>query len=624
MQTHRAAAAPSEAADPVPTPVNGLALQRLTQAIRGFTGDQLLWSSGYLAGLAAARVASAAEPGASPALAAAPAVRLTILYASQTGNARAVAEALGRQAAARRLAHRVVSAADYRPRDLAKEHLVLLVASTQGEGEPPESAAELHRFLQGPGAPSLSRLAYGVFGLGDSSYEHFCKAAVDFDRRLEELGARRLLARVDADLDFRSVSEGWIPLALERVERELPVPGHGQGQVQGHVQGQVQGREADVVPLRAAIPVRHDRDRPYRAIVLDQRPIVTADAVTEVRHLALAIDPQAISYAPGDSLGVRFRNDPALVGQVLAATALTAETPVDLGSDTLALSEALTARLELTRLHPGVVSAWSRIAGDPGLAALVEDREALRRWCRTRQVIDLVQAHPARPDGPTLVGLLQPIAPRLYSIASSQAETEDEVHLAVGVLRYRVDGQGRVGGASGFLSARVGEGDALEVFVAENPQFRLPQDGDTPIVLVGAGTGVAPFRAFLQQRAATGDRGRNWLVFGNRHQVRDFLYQTDWLRLRKAGLLHRFSPAFSRDGPRRVYVQDRLRTEGAELWRWLDQGARIYVCGATAMEAAVREALVGIARDHGGLSEADARDYPETLRQDGRYLRDTY
>lgn len=615
MHNNRAAAA--ESANLPEFPVNGLQLQRLTQVIRGFTAEQLTWSSGYLAGLAAAR--ALAVPDQAPAQTSAP-TRLTILYASQTGNARSVAEALGRQAAARHLAHRVVSVADFRPRDLARERLVLLVVSTQGEGEPPESALELYRFLHGKGAPSLAGLSYGVFGLGDSSYEQFCQAARDFDRRLEELGARRLLERVDADLDFRPVAEAWSPGALERAASELAAEPAGAGQ----------HRDADIVPLRFPSAVRHDRDNPYRARVLDNRPIVTRNAVAQVRHLALHIDPQALSYAPGDSLGVRFRNDPALVAQVLAATGLDGGTEVSLGGggggggEGLALAEALSSRLELTRLHPAVATAWAGLAGDARLSALAQDRGGLRAFCAQRQVIDLVSQYRARPGAAELAGLLQPLQPRLYSIASAQAEAEDEVHLTVGVLRYRLDGQERLGGASGFLGERLGEGDLLDVFVAENPSFRLPEDGDTPIVLVGAGTGIAPFRAFLQQRAAQGDRGRNWLVFGNRHFHRDFLYQADWLRLRKAGRLQRFSPAFSRDGVERLYVQDRLIAEGAELWRWLAEGARLYVCGATAMEAGVREALTRIARDHGGLTENAALGLIDNLRQEARYLRDIY
>jgi sulfite reductase (NADPH) flavoprotein alpha-component len=623
--------APASAREPAPelrsesapastqAPLPGLSLRRLTQAVRGFSSEQLLWSSGYLAGLAAARASPRWEQDFGPVPAQAEAgtaqpARLTILYASQTGNARGLAEALGRQAEARQLSHRVVSVADYQPRDLKRERLVVFVVSTQGEGEPPESAQGLYRFLNGKGAPRLADLDYGVFGLGDSSYEHFCQAARDLDRRLAELGARRLLERVDADLDYQPIYAGWSPAALDRVAAELEPRPVGGGQV----------RDAEIVPLRAHTQARHDRVHPYRARVLDNRPLTTPDAVAEVRHLVLGMDSRALAYAPGDSIGVRFRNDPALVTQVLAATGLDGESAVTLDEESLALADVLATRLELTRLHPSVVCAWTGLQGDPALGALVGDGEALRGYCRQHQVIDLVTQYPARPQAQQLAGLLQPIQPRLYSIASAPAEYDDEVHLAVSVLRYRVKGQDRLGGASGFLAERLAEGDPLDCYVAENPSFRLPIDGDTPLILVGAGTGIAPFRAFLQQRAARGDRGCTWLIFGNRHFRRDFLYQADWLRLRKAGVLHRFSPAFSRDSSERIYVQDRLRAEGAELWRWLAEGARIYCCGCPAMETAVRETLAAVARDQGALSGNAALEFVEDLRRDGRYLRDTY
>jgi sulfite reductase (NADPH) flavoprotein alpha-component len=619
MQSTSAAIVEPFAAESAASPLHDLKLQRLTQAIRGFSSEQLLWSSGYLAGLAAARSSSRweQEPGQVAGQAAggtAATTRLSILYASQTGNARGLAEALSREAAARQLVQRVASVADFEPRDLKKERLVLFVVSTQGEGEPPESAQALFRYLHGKGAPTLAGLSYGVFGLGDSSYEHFCQAGRDLDRRLAELGACRLLERVDADLDYQPIYAGWSLAVLDRVARELDPEPTGVGP----------GRDAEIVPLRIPHPVRHDRDHPYRARVLDNRPITTQDAVAEVRHLVLGIDPQAIRYAPGDSIGVRFQNDPALVAQVLVATGLDGNSDVTLGDQSLALADALATRLELTRLHPFVVSAWAGLREDPSLAALTRDPEALRAYCRKHQLIDLAIQHQARPQAQQLAGLLQPIQPRLYSIASAPAEYDDEVQLAVSVRRYRVNGQDRLGGASGFLAERLEEGNPLDIYVAENPAFRLPEDGDTPLILVGAGTGVAPFRAFLQQRAAQGDRGRNWLVFGHRHFRRDFLYQTDWLRLRKAGVLHRFSPAFSRDSSQRIYVQDRLRAEGAELWRWLVDGARIYVCGCPAMESAVRETLAAVARDQGDLRTEAALEFVEDMRRDGRYLRDTY
>ena len=378
-------------------------------------------------------------------------------------------------------------------------------------------------------------------------------------------------------------------------------------------------------PCARSPAVRHDQDHPYRARVLDNRPLTTRDAVAEVRHLVLGLDPHAISYTPGDSLGVWFRNAPALVDGVLAATGLDQDAPVDIGGDGLALAEALRTRLELTRLHPTVVTAWAKIAGDAGLAALVQDRDALRAFAHQRQVIDLLTEYPGRPEAAELAALLQPLKPRLYSIASAPAEFEDEVHLTVSVLRYQHQGQDRLGGASGFLAERLAEADPLDCYVAENPSFRLPEDGETPIVLVGAGTGIAPFRAFLQQRAVQGDRGRNWLVFGNRHFQRDFLYQADWLRLRKAGLLHRFSPAFSRD----------TAATGLCAGPAARRGGRVVALaggGGTALCLRRRRDGDGGAgdpgrdrsRDHGGLGADAALEFVDNLRADARYLRDTY
>ena len=248
----------------------------------------------------------------------------------------------------------------------------------------------------------------------------------------------------------------------------------------------------------------------------------------------------------------------------------------------------------------------------------------MRAFAAERQFVDLLRDHPGALDATDLARLLHPLQPRLYSIASSQAAYQDEVHLTVSTLQYEVDGRTRLGGASGYLSRRTEPGDQVAIHLAENPTFHLPEDGDTALILVGAGTGIAPYRAFLQEREARGDPGRNWLVFGNRHFQRDFLYQTDWLNYRKAGLLQKVSLAFSRDGAERVYVQDRLREEGAELFRWLSDGARLYVCGGLPMERAVAETLQGVARAHGGLSEDGAGQFIDDLRAQGRYLRDVY
>jgi sulfite reductase (NADPH) flavoprotein alpha-component len=580
-------------------PLDVSQLSRLHQAVAGLNSEQLAWASGYLAGLGAVEPAAGKEVDEAPAL--------TVLYATQGGNARSVAEALAASATGRGFSSRLVSADHYRPRDLAKERLLVVVVSTQGEGEPPESAHELFKYLQGGKSPQLEGLRYAIFGLGDSSYACFCQAAKDLDALLKGRGARALLERRDADVDFQQQSEAW------------------QGEILKAYEAQQSSAQARIIPLqRAAAVTRYDRNHPFQAELLERRRITTTDALSEVHHLALEIDTQAIRYRPGDALGLFFHNDPALIEEILVLSGLSAEAQVTLGEETMTLARALGERLELTQLHPNVVKAWAALAGDPKLSELCRDGDALRSFVRERQFLDLLQSHPAEVDAQGLVERLHSQQPRLYSIASSQAAYEDEIHLSVAALRYRGAGREQLGGASGYLTQRIVEGDRLGVYVAENPGFKLPRLTDSPVIMVGAGTGIAPYRAFLQEREALGASGHNWLVFGNRHFHRDFLYQTDWLNYRKQGLLKRISLAFSRDERVRTYVQTRLYEERVELYRWLEEGAYLYVCGAVEMEREVRLTLQTIAQDQGGLDEEAAAEYIDSLRQQGRYQRDVY
>ncbi|MES9971350.1 MAG: assimilatory sulfite reductase (NADPH) flavoprotein subunit [Candidatus Thiodiazotropha sp.] len=580
-------------------PLDGLQLTRLQQAVEGLNSQQLVWASGYLAGL------GAVQPSAAKAVDEAP--LLTILYATQGGNARSVAESLAEDATARGLAPRLVSADSYRPKELAKERLLLVVISTQGEGEPPEGAHELFKYLKGKRAPQLEHLKYAIFGLGDSSYEQFCQASRALDELLKGQGAQALHPRVDADVDFQQPASIWQGEILQTLEKLQP------------------SDQATIIPLqRGAATVRHDRNNPFQAELLERRRITTSDAVCNVQHLSLEIDPRVISYRPGDALGLFFRNDPGLVDEVLSLTGLAADSSVTLNGEDLTLDEALGQRLELTQLHPNVVKAWANLEGHTQLQALSETNERLRDFVRDRQFIDLPQHYPAEVDAQGLVELLHTQQPRLYSIASSQAAYEDEIHLTVAALHYRGHGRDHLGGASGYLTQRIAEGDPLAVYVVENPSFKLPQSADAPIIMIGAGTGVAPYRAFLQEREASGAGGKHWLVFGNRHFHRDFLYQTDWLGYRKAGLLDRISLAFSRDEGERSYVQGRLYEERAELFRWLQEGAHLYVCGGVEMAQGVHQTLLAITQDQGGLQEEAAMEYIESLREQGRYQRDVY
>ncbi|MES9975569.1 MAG: assimilatory sulfite reductase (NADPH) flavoprotein subunit [Candidatus Thiodiazotropha sp.] len=580
-------------------PLEGLQLSRLQQAVEGLNNQQLTWASGYLAGLGALGPSVAKAPNQIPGV--------TILYATQGGNARSVAEALAENATAQGLAPRLVSADSYRPKDLTKEQLLVVVISTQGEGEPPESAYDLFKYLRGDRAPRLERLRYAVFGLGDSSYEQFCQAARELDELLGNQGAGSLLDRIDADVDYQQAAANW----QDRILSEL-----------GELQPSDQAR---IIPLqRESATPRHDRNNPFQAALLTRHRITTADAVCNVQHISLEIDPAVIRYRPGDALGLYFQNDPALIEELLALAGLAAEAPVSLDGECMTLGQALGGRLELTQLHPGVVKAWTALAADQALDNISRDGEKLRTFVQDRQFIDLLQAYPAGVDAQGLVEILHAQQPRLYSIASSQTAYEDEIHLSVAALRYRGHGRDHLGGASGYLTQRISEGDALGVYVVENPAFRLPASADSPIIMIGAGTGIAPYRAFLQEREALGSAGGSWLVFGNRHFQRDFLYQTDWLAYRKAGLLNRITTAFSRDEGARTYVQARLYEERAELYRWLQEGAHLYVCGGVEMAQGVHQSLLAIVQDQGGLAEQAAVEYTETLREQGRYQRDVY
>ena len=481
-------------------PLNPEQLARLQAATTDLTPTQLAWVSGYFwgvlnqqpAALAATPAPAAEMPG------------ITIISASQTGNARRVAEALRDDLLAAKLNVKLVNAGDYKFKQIASEKLLIVVTSTQGEGEPPEEAVALHKFLFSKKAPKLENTAFAVFSLGDSSYEFFCQSGKDFDSKLAELGGERLLDRVDADVEYQAAASEW------------------------------------------------------RARVVD------------------ALKSRAPVAAPSQSVATGTVNE----------------------------------------IH---TSPYSKDA------PLVGDKAKLQHYAATTPIVDMVRFSPAQLDAEALINLLRPLTPRLYSIASSQAEVENEVHVTVGVVRYDVEGRARAGGASSFLADRVEEEGEVRVFIEHNDNFRLPTNPETPVIMIGPGTGIAPFRAFMQQRAADEAPGKNWLFFGNPHFTEDFLYQVEWQRYVKEGVLTRIDLAWSRDQKEKIYVQDKLREQGAELWRWINDGAHIYVCGdANRMAKDVEQALLEVIAEFGGMDTEAADEFLSELRVERRYQRDVY
>ncbi|WOR30993.1 NADPH-dependent assimilatory sulfite reductase flavoprotein subunit [Citrobacter portucalensis] len=588
-------------------PLNPEQLARLQAATTDFTPAQLAWVSGYFWGVLNQ------QPG-SNAVAPAPVAEMpgiTLISASQTGNARRVAEALRDDLIAAKLNVTLINAGDYKFKQIANEKLLIVVASTQGEGEPAEEAVALHKFLFSKKAPKLDNTAFAVFGLGDTSYEFFCQAGKDFDAKLAELGGERLLDRVDADVEYQAAAAQWRARLVDVLKARAPAAPSVQVAASGAV------NEVHTSP--------YTKEAPLTASLAVNQKITGRDSEKDVRHIEIDLGDSGLRYQPGDALGVWYQNDPALVKELVELLWLKGDEPVTVEGKTLSLAEALQWHFELTVNTGNIVENYATLTRSETLLPLVGDKAQLQHYAATTPIVDMVRFSPAQLDAQALVDLLRPLTPRLYSIASSQAEVESEVHVTVGVVRYEIEGRVRAGGASSFLADRVEEEGEVRVFIEHNDNFRLPANPQTPVIMIGPGTGIAPFRAFMQQRAADGAEGKNWLFFGNPHFTEDFLYQVEWQRYVKEGVLSRIDLAWSRDQKEKVYVQDKLRQQGAELWRWINDGAHIYVCGdANRMAKDVEQALLEVIAEFGGMDIEAADEFLSELRIERRYQRDVY
>lgn len=567
----------------------------------------LWWAAGYLAGLAQA---GGAPVGAAAVTGAPAAADVLVLTASQTGNARRLGEKLREALVAAGQSVKVVGAADVNAKQLGAARTLFAVASTQGEGEPPDEARGLWELLAGRKAPKLADTAFAVFGLGDSSYPLFCEAGKFLDERFAALGARRLLDRVDADVEYADEAEAWVAAAVAAV----PAPA-----------------------VRAAAPVAFsfapsaardaDKDHPREVAILTAQRIVARQADRAVVHYELEAG-EGFAYEPGDSLGVWPLNPPAVVARVAAhLSGAELEAPVLRGKQERPLGEWLGEQLEITRLARPFLEAQAERSGSAELAAVLDKSPAgaarLQAFVAGANVADVLERFPVQAgrewQAGELLAALRPLAPRLYSIASSRAVVGDEVHLTVASVDQ--------GAASGHLWQRgtAASGNSVRAYLERNTHFRLPAETSRDVIMVGPGTGVAPFRAFVQERGETGATGRNWLFFGARHFDTEFLYQLEWQQALKDGRLNRLDLAFSRDQARKIYVQDRLRERAADLWSWLQGGASLYVCGdATRMAPDVHAALRDIAQQQGGLDAEAAEAWLAELAATKRYLRDVY
>jgi sulfite reductase (NADPH) flavoprotein alpha-component len=567
----------------------------------------LNWISGYGAGLAARGARALAVVSARDRDVDVAPTRITVLYGSQTGNAKREAERLAEALRGEGVDVRLVRADAYPSRELAEERVLFVVISTQGEGEPPDDARGFVEFVSGRRAPKLPQLQFAVLGLGDSSYPQFNAMGRLLDARLEALGARRLFAHGEADVDVATVAVPWLAQAREQVRALKPAtPTHAH-------------------PIVAvASHSTWSKEQPYAAELLVNQRITARDSAQDVRHLEINLADSGLTYEPGDAVGIRPRNAATVVDRVITRLGLSGHESVRIGDEIRSLQDWLGGHRELTRLHRGFVQAQALRAKSSVLdALLVADASAFNGWLSARQVDDVLNEFPGEWSAGEFVAALRPLAPRLYSIASSRKVVGDEAHLAVAVLDEAGPFGAQRGVASGFL-ADAAAGASLPVYIEANERFRLPQDASRDVIMIGPGTGVAPFRGFVQERSAVGASGRNWLFFGARHARSQFLYQLEWQAALKAGTLHRLDLAFSRDTAERVYVQQRLRDQGRDVYAWLDGGAHLYVCGAIAMGKSVHAALREIVIEHGGHDAEAADEYLSDLQRSGRYARDVY
>jgi len=567
----------------------------------------MLWLSGYLAGLAENRqqVDVREDPQATSAR------KLRILYGTETGNAAEVARAVQAALSERGLTSDLSDMADYKVRQLSQEEDLLIVVSTYGEGDPPQPAIGFFEYLEGRKAPKLTGARFAILALGDSTYEFFCEAGKRLDQRLEDLGAQRLSLRVDCDVDYDEAAQAWTDAITQLLRAE-----------------------ARSVPTFAApassvevVATRYDKRNPFSATMLDNIAIVGRGSTKETRHVEFSLEGSGLTYEPGDALGITASNDPVVVSRLIDTLALQPSTEFKFKEQTLNLGDALTNRFEITTATPRFLQYWALLSEAEALKQLLQEDRAGERsaFLHTHHIIDILRRFPVAdvmPQG--FVSALRPLQPRLYSLASSLAAVPDEAHLTVAPVRYKLHGEQRSGVASGLLADHAEPESVFPVYIQSNPHFRLPVD-DVPIIMIGAGTGVAPYRAFMQEREVRGAEGKSWLFFGERNFRTDFLYQSEWQTWLKDGTLERMDVAFSRDGREKNYVQHRMKEKARDIFAWLEEGAHIYVCGDAANLAPdVHSTLIDIVVTEGRIGPDAAQDYVRSLQSDHRYQRDVY
>jgi len=583
---------------PAHAPFSESARRLIETALVGLDATQRAWLSGYLA---SAPTAVAVAPAAS--------VKALVLYGTESGNSEKLADRTAKEAKKKGIAATVKNMADIKAADLAKHQNLMVVVSTWGDGEPPDTATSFYKDFMAL-ETKLPDLKFSVCALGDTSYEKFCQVGKDIDAKLEALGAQRVAPRADCDVDYEDAYTDWLGASLKAFAPSVSA---------------VAEIPAAAIPVASSYGLKN----PFPAEVLENILLNGKGTTKETIHVELSLAGSGLTYEPGDALAVIPLNADDVVAALLQAAKLKGDEEIETkASGKKSLAQALREDLDITGLSRSVLTKLQEAAPHPKLAALLEEgaKEQLKEYTYGREIVDaILDFAPQGLPAQTLASLLRKLPPRLYSIASSPLVHPDEVHLTVAAVRYQTNGRARKGVASTYLADQALTGQSVKVYTHTNKNFRLPENGDTPIIMVGPGTGVAPFRAFVEHRAELGHSGKNWLFFGDQRYMFDFLYQLEWQEHLKNGTLSRLDVAFSRDQPEKIYVQQRMREKSRDLYDWLQQGAHFYVCGdASRMAHDVHEALIDIYQQHGGLTREAAEAELEALKKAKRYQRDVY
>jgi sulfite reductase (NADPH) flavoprotein alpha-component len=583
--------------------------QQLQKILSGATREQLVWLSGYINGLSSKRILAlpgalalqqqASQSGNKP---------LTILYGTHTGHSKEIAKRLLQRSLAESIPAKLLALDEFNPRTLSNEENVAIIVSTHGEGEPPLMAEEFHEFLK-RNSTKLDKLNYSILALGDRSYKMFCQTGIEIDQWLNKAGAKRISAIVNCDVDFEVDANNWIKQLIEKLKLKRAVK-----------------------PLllaksivRPQVKPVYSRSNPFFAKVLEKRIITGQNSDKEVWHIELSLEDSGLSYEPGDALGVFTNNPPELVQQILDFTGLQSNATITTRYGDVTLYEALYHHFEITVLNRKVIEDYNELAHIPKLKRLIFNTSKLNEYIESHDLLDLLQDFPTKLTPHRLVSVLRYLPPRLYSISSSIDAIPGEVHLTVAKVDFDYKERRRKGACSSYIAERLTENEKVPVFIEKNINFRLPQDNTTPVIMIGAGTGVAPYRAFLQDFESKGRKNSSWLFFGERTFSENFLYQVEWQKYLQKGVLGRIELAFLRDRQEKVYVQHKLQEHAPELFQWLEKGAHLYICGdRKKLFYDVQNTLLQIIRTQGGVTEEKAQEYLKNLQKQKRYQLDVY